>query len=255
MIKKIGLCLTFCITGCALEPDRDTELTQDSTTAPTGAIDKQPSSEKATPSAAPKSATAQPVVVKASAATRETLKIDSWSRVDDATGHRLLALDAAGQVKATLLLQDQEDGTLQLAFAGSSVAPVTLAADGRVTGEDSDLLALAKALSADLQAQPAKSSPGGVSTQSVSGCGQNVYPGNYGVCGTTWLGDSRIAITNNTGCWAYIYSQVLNTYATGINDWIAIPPFDTVSFVRWFWGNNVLVYNWWGDCGTINVHH
>lgn len=244
MTKRIGLYLTLCVSACAVESEPPANITATSTV----------SANKA-PSAAPTGVIAQPIAIKASVATREMLNIDRWSTNDSVSGHRLLALDATGYALATLSLRDLEGGKVQFALADSHTAAVTLATDGQVSGDDPKLVKLAKAFYADLQTQNATSRGEGAAPQVVNACGQEVLPGDTGVCGTVFLGESLIGVTNNSGCWAYVWSDALNQYATGIDDWIAIAPYGTVSFLRWYWGSNVSVLNWEGDCGTITVHH
>jgi len=201
-----------------------------------------------------------PKVVEASMVSRHALNVDRWSLSGGATGYRVLALDAAGHSVATLLAYDREGGEVDFALADSPAEMVTLALDGEVTGANPHLVALAGALRADLHANTVNTTTSHVGVvsprpQALSPCGHEAFPGNWGVCGTVLLGESRIAVTNNTGCWAYVWSDVLNERATGVAEWILIAPYDTVAFVRWYFGSNVPVYNWEGNCGTITVHH
>jgi hypothetical protein len=100
-------------------------------------------------------ATKEAIVVKASAATQQSFHIDTWSPIEDAAGTGVVARDTAGQVIKTLRYRDNGDGTFDLSMPETPSATVTLTSKGDVSRGDAELVALVKALYADIQAQQA----------------------------------------------------------------------------------------------------
>ncbi|KYF84420.1 hypothetical protein BE17_02370 [Sorangium cellulosum] len=210
-----------------------------------------------------------PLSVRASASTHDALRIASWSVSGTGDARTFVGLDDAEAPVATLTIQPEsvERGTRLLVEVDTEATreALTLTADGVVTGGGSArAVALANALYGDLKAfnasgaaRPSESvtSADGEQIGAASDalgltypCGATIYPGDWVRCGTLFLGETMICITNNTGAHGIAYV-----------DWFkqnfGVYPYDRTCSWRWFWGADVYVNNKSAPGVALTVSH
>lgn len=208
-----------------------------------------------------------PLSVRASASTHEALRIASWSVSGTGDARTFVGLDDAEAPVATLTMQPEshERGARLLVEVDTQASreSLILTADGAVTGDGSArAVALASALYGDLKAfdasagaRPSDSltSAGGeqigTATDALTySCGATIYPGHWVRCGTVFLGETSICITNNTGAHGVAYI-----------DWFGqnfgIYPYNRTCAWRWFWGADVYVQNVSAPGVPLTVSH
>ncbi|WP_438020421.1 hypothetical protein WMF18_15690 [Sorangium sp. So ce315] len=214
------------------------------------------------------SATAgSPLSVRASASTHEALRIASWSVSGTGDARTFVGLDDAEAPVATLTIQPErhERGARLLVEVDTEATSetLTLTADGAVTGGGSArAVALASALYGDLKAfdasggarpsDPLTSADGeqiGTATDALTySCGATINRGDWVRCGTVFLGETSICITNNTGSHGIAYV-----------DWFkqdfGVYPYDRTCAYRWFWGADVYVNNKSAPGVALTVSH
>ncbi|WP_433936498.1 hypothetical protein AB3662_17635 [Sorangium cellulosum] len=208
-----------------------------------------------------------PLSVRASASTHEALGIASWSVSGTGDARTFVALDDVEAPVATLTIQPEslEQGARLLVEVDTEATSetLTLTADGAVTGGGSArAVALANALYGDLKAfsasgagqpaEPMTSADGeqlGTASDALTyPCGATIYPGDWVRCGTLFLGETMICITNNTGAHGIAYV-----------DWFkqdfGVYPYDRTCAWRWFWGADVYVNNKSAPGVALTVSH
>ncbi|WP_437985158.1 hypothetical protein [Sorangium sp. So ce117] len=208
-----------------------------------------------------------PTSIRASASTHDALRIASWSVSGTGDARTFAALDDAEAPVATLTIQPEnleEDAKLLVEVDMQATREtLTLTADGVVTsGGSARAVALANALYGDLKAfsaskaarppEPPTSADGeqiGAASEALTYlCNNTISPGNWVRCGTVFLGESRICITNNT-----------DWFGTAYLDWfkqsVGVYAHDQTCFRRWFWGADVSVYNNSASGVALTVSH
>ncbi|HTN89666.1 MAG TPA: hypothetical protein VL242_38575 [Sorangium sp.] len=208
-----------------------------------------------------------PLSVRASASTHEALHIASWSVSGTGDARTFVGLDDAEAPVATLTIQPEslERGARLLVEVDTEAAreALTLTADGAVTGGGSArAVALASALYGDLKAfdasgraqppEPVTSADGeqiGAASDALTyPCGATIYRGDWVRCGTVFIGETYICITNNTGSPGIAYV-----------DWFkqdfGVYPYDRTCAWRWFWGADVYVKNNSAPGVALTVSH
>ncbi|WP_438029912.1 hypothetical protein [Sorangium sp. So ce233] len=208
-----------------------------------------------------------PLSVRASASTHDALRIASWSVSGTGDARTFVGLDDAEAPVATLTIQPEslERGARLLVEVDTEATSetLTLTADGAVTGGGSArAVALANALYGDLKAfsasgaaqppEPVTSADGeqigAASDALIFLCGETIYPGDVARCGTNFLGESKICITNHTGTFGAAYVDWL-----GRN--VGVYPYHRTCFAGWFFGVNVFVYNVSSPGVALTVSH
>ncbi|WP_437304377.1 hypothetical protein [Sorangium sp. So ce388] len=196
-----------------------------------------------------------PLSVRASASTHDSLRIASWSVSGTGDARTFVALDDAEAPVATLTIQPESvaRGARLLVEVDTEATreTLTLTADGVVTGGGSArAVALANALYGDLKAfsasgaaqppEPVTSADGeqiGAASDALTyPCGATILPGDWVRCGTVFVGESKICITNNTDADGVAYVDWLGQH-------VGVYPRHRTCFAHWFWGVDVYVYN------------
>ncbi|WP_437573883.1 hypothetical protein [Sorangium sp. So ce887] len=208
-----------------------------------------------------------PLSVRASASTHDALRIASWSVSGAGDARTFVGLDDAAAPIATLSIQpeDVERGARLLVEVDTQATreTLTLTADGVViSGGSARAVALADALYGDLQAfaasgvahpsDPPMSADGesiGAASEALTySCGSTIAQGDWVRCGTLFLGETLICITNNT-------SVLGSAYVDWFGLEFGVRPRSSTCFYRWFWGADVYVQNWSGSGAALTVSH
>lgn len=205
--------------------------------------------------------------VPASEHTNATLGIASWTVSGAGESRTIEALDSSSTTMATLeLLPEYLDDRSQLAASvtvGDAAESVTVSSEGVVEGNASKVaVSLVNAMYADLKRLRVPAAHGsaaealgdddgelGVTSQAlIYDCGTTIWPGDAVRCGTVFLGESRICITNDGPVHG-------SAYVSWFNADYGVPPYDQTCFFRWFWGADVYTTNTSQEGVALRVSH